>query len=111
MKAIGVIKKVFVNKREPYGFLLLLSPTELRGQEVSFFCSDIRIPEHDRQYLRAGMQLSFEMIDKPIDNMKSPVDFKALKVGQLLGCLLVSSFLPFHQSSQNDFRAFLIPHE
>ena len=80
MKATGFIKKVFPKKPEPYGFLLLLTPLDRRGQEASFFCSDVKAPADERENLRVGMQMEFNLIDKPEDNMKSQVDYKAVEV-------------------------------
>lgn len=75
-----MIKKTFPSKREPYGFLKLLTPFEKRGMEAAFFYHDINIPQSERDYIQPGLMMQFTIIKKPEDHMSSPVSFKALDI-------------------------------
>lgn len=83
LSVTGVIKKVFPNKRDPYGFMRLLTPRELRGAEAAFFYDDVRIPIEEKKYLQPGMMMNFEIIEKPQDHMLSRVPFKAQKISPI----------------------------
>ncbi|XP_003747621.1 uncharacterized protein LOC100902658 [Galendromus occidentalis] len=78
---VGSIKKIFGRQREPYGFLTIHHPEELRGDEAVFYLKDVLVAnEEERRLLQGGMMVRFTFIRKPVDRMKAPCPFKAIQV-------------------------------
>jgi len=44
---VGSIKKIFGRQREPYGFLTIHHPEELRGDEAVFYLKDVLVANFD----------------------------------------------------------------
>ncbi|XP_022655168.1 uncharacterized protein LOC111247901 [Varroa destructor] len=76
----GSIKKIFGRQREPYGFVTIHQPQEVKGMEAVFYLKDVLVSEDERRLLQGGLIVHFNFARKPIDRMKAPCPFRATQV-------------------------------
>ncbi|XP_003740681.1 uncharacterized protein LOC100901015 [Galendromus occidentalis] len=76
-RATGMIKKLFFKKPEPFGFLKLLTPMTMRGEEAVFYLKDMDLKPFEKKLLHPGMQMRFSIREKSDDFMQSFVPFRA----------------------------------
>lgn len=53
--ASGMISKVFPSHKPSHGFIRVLTPLKLRGEQLDFSYADVNLTTEDKQYLSVGM--------------------------------------------------------
>lgn len=88
MSATGILKKLCLIRKEPRGFLRVLTPIESRGLEVEFIIANLLIPPKEHGFLVPGMTMKFRIAGDNIHGPLRALDIRPLEVAEYTGSVI-----------------------